>query len=327
MTHIRFFVCLAAVVVFSLLLAAGCGPGAEEAATFAFKFTPGDSTDYKLIMESEDSVAFEGPITEDPRFKGGCNSTKIEMNFSQQIQSVDDNGNALAKITIRDVKYLFERDEEPVQDFDSAAEKEQDSPFAKLVGQSYTIEIAPDGRVKRVVDVKQARAAVKGSKPANKAALRLLAPDSIKKFHGTLVLPQAGMGRLRPGQSWSAAEVFDYRMLGTMSYERVYTVKEIKKQDGRQIAVVQMDALPSSGQAEDLRKEQATHAFSDMFDTTQTYTGQLELDLSSGKVQKYSEELQSQWLMVDPQAKRKGSEEPDAIIMSVVRSYNLERVD
>jgi len=327
MAHRRIFVCSAAVVVLSLLLAGGCGPSAGEAATFAFRFTPRDSTNYKLIMEAEDRVAFEGPIAKGPGFKGGCNHTKIEMTFSQQIQSVDDNGNAVAKIMVRDLKYLSARDEKPVLDFDSAAGKGRDNPFAKLIGQSYTIEIAPDGRVKRVVDVKQARAAVGGSQLANKAASRLLTPDAIKKFHGALVLPQAGMGRLQPGQSWSAAEVFDYRMLGTASYERIYTVKEIKKQDGRQTAVVQMDAIPSSDQTEDLRTEQEIRAFSDIFDTTQTYTGQLELDLSSGKVQKYSEELQSQWLIVDPQAKQKGSKEPDAVIMSVVRSYSLERVD
>ncbi len=327
MTHIRFFVCLATVVVFSLLLAAGCGPSAGEAATFASKFTPRDSTNYKLIMEAEDRVAFEGPIAKGPGFRGGCNRTKIEMTFSQQIQSVGDNGNAVAKITVRDLKYLSERDEKPILDFDSAREKDRDNPFAKLIGQSYTIEIAPDGQVKRVIDADQARAAVSGSQPANKAASRLLTPDAIKKFHGTLVLPQAGKAQLRPGQSWSSVKVFDFRMLGTGSYEKIYTVKEIKKQDGRQTAVVRMNAIPSSGQAEDLRKEQAMHAFSDMFDKTQTYTGQLELDLSSGKAQKYSEKLQSQWLVVDPQAEQKDSKEPDAVKMSVVRSYSLERID
>jgi hypothetical protein len=327
MAHNKIFGCSATVVIFSLLLTAGCGPGAEEAATFAFKFTPRDSTNYKLIIEAEDRVAFEGPIAKGPGFRGGCNRTKIEMTLSQQIQSVGDNGNAVAKITIRNLKYLSARDEKPVMDFDSAAEKDRDNPFAKLIGQSYTIEIAPDGQVKRVVDAEQARAAVSGSQPANKAASRLLTSDAIKKTHGTLVLPQAGMGRLRPGQSWSSVKVFDFRMLGMWSYEKICTVKEIKKQNGRQTAVVQMDAIPSSGQTEDPRTEQAMRAFSDIFDTTQTYTGQLELDLSSGKVQKYSEELQSQWLMVDPQAEQKGSKEPDAVTMSVVRSYSLERID
>jgi len=319
MAHRRIFVCSAAVVVLSLLLAGGCGPGAGEAATFAFKFTPRDSTNYKLIMEAEDKVAFEGPIAKGPDFRGGCNRTKIEMTFSRQIQSVDDNGNAVAKITVRDLKYLSERDEKPVLDFDSAAEKDRDNPFAKLIGQSYTIEIAPDGQVKRVIDAKQARTVVKGPRQANKAASRLLAPDAIKKIHGTLVLPQAGEAQLRPGQSWSSAEVFDFRMLGMGSYEKIYTIKKMKKQDGQQTAVVHMNAIPSSGQA--------MHAFPNMFDKTQTYTGQLELDLSSGKVQKYSEKLQSQWLVVDPQAEQKDSKEPDALKMSVVRSYSLEKID
>lgn len=57
-------------------------------------------------------------------------------------------------------------------------------------------------------------------------------------------------------------------------------------------------------------------------DTQQTYTGWLELNLNSGKVQKYSEELQSQWVI-----KKKDSEEPDAVKMGVVRSYSLERAD
>jgi hypothetical protein len=328
MVHRRIFVCSTAVVVLSLLLVAGCGPGAGEVATFALKFTPGDSTNYKLIMENKDSVAFEGSIAESPRFKSGGNRTKVEMTFNQQIQSVDDSGNAIVKVTVRDIEYLSERDGNAVVVFGGIGEKSRDNPFAKLIGQSYTIEIAPDGRVKRVVDTEQALAAVRGSELANKAASRLLTPDTIERIHGTLVLPQAGKGRLLPGQSWSNIETFDYRALGTGSYEKVYTVKEIKKRGDQRIAVVQMNAVPSSGKAEDLREGRVTpRAFSDMFDTTQTYTGSLELDLNSGKVQKYSERLQSQWLVVDPQAEQKGTGEPSAVRMGVVRSYSLERVD
>ena len=327
MLYRRIFACSVTVVALSLFLVAGCGPGGGGAANFAIKFTPGDSANYKIMMESEDSVGFEGSIAESPQFKGGRNSTKIEMTFRQQIQSVEDNGNAIAKITVRGIKYSSVRDGNALLDFDSAREKGRDNPFAKLIGQSYTIEIAPDGQVKRVIDTEQALAAVKGSEPANKAASRLLTPDTIEKIHGALVLPQAGKARLRPGQNWSNTKVFDYRMLGVGSYEKIYTVKEIKKQGNRQIAVVQMSAAPGSADANDMSKERAARAFSDMFDTTQAYTGRLELDLNSGKVQKYSEKLQSQWLMVDPQAEQKGDEKPSAVKMGVVRSYGLERVD
>jgi len=320
----RIFVCSVTIVVLSLLLVTGCGPGAGGAATFALKFAPGDSADYKLIMENEDSVAFEGSIAENPRFRGGGNRTKTEMTFNRQIQSVDNNGNAVVKITVRDLKYSAVRDGNTLLDFDSAKEKDRDNPFAKLIGQSYTIEIAPDGQVKRVIDTEQALAAVRGSGLANKAASRLLTPDTIEKIHGTLVLPETGKGRLRPGQSWSNVKAFDYRMLGTGSYEKIYTVKEIKKQGDQRIAVVQMNAAPGLGGVEKMREGGAIQTFSGMvdIDTQQTYTGWLELNLNSGKVQKYSEEMQSQWVI-----KKKDSEEPDAVKMGVVRSYSLERAD
>jgi hypothetical protein len=312
-----------------LSFAAGCGTGTGEVATFALKFTPRDSANYKLMMEDEDSIAFEGSIAENPTLKGGYNRTKIEMTFAQQTQSVDDKGNAVAKITIRNLKYLLVRGGNTLLDFDSAKEKGKDNPFAKLIGQSYTIEIASNGQVKRVIDTEQALAAVRGSELANKAASRLLTPDTIEKTHGTLVLPEAGKEQLRPGQSWSNIKTFNYRALGTGSYEQIYTVKEIKKRVDRQIAVVQMNAVPSSEDANSLRGKQAMGTLSDVFgaDTTQTYTGWLEMDLSSGKIQKYSEKLQAQWLIVDPEAEQKGDKEPSAVKMGVVRSYSLEKID
>ncbi len=329
MVHRRIFICSAVIVVLSLSFVVGCGPGAGEVATFAFKLTPGDSTNYKLIIEDEDSVAFEGSIAESPRIKSGYNRTKAEITFNQQIQSVDNNGNAVAKITVRDLKYSLVRDGNTVMGFDSAGEEGRDSPFAKLIGQSYTIEIAPNGQVKKIVDAERARAIVRGAEPVNRTASRLLMPDAIGRMHGTLVLPQVGKGRLRPGQSWSDMKTFDFRMLGTGAYERIYTVKEIKNQGDQRIAAVQMNAAPGSADANDLRGKRAMSAFSEIFgtDITQTYTGWLDLDLNSGKVQKYSEKLQSQWLMVDPEAEQKSDEEPNAVKMGVVRSYSLERVD
>jgi hypothetical protein len=329
MAHSKIFVCSVAVAVLSLLLVAGCGPSTGGTATFALKFKPGDSANYKFAMENEDNVTFEGSITKNPNFKSGYNLAKTEMTFNQQTQNVDDHGNAIAKITVRDIKYSLIRDGNTILGFDSADEKDRNNSLAKLIGQSYTIEIAPDGQVKKVSDTKQALAAVSGSELANKVALRLLTPETIEKIHETLVLPQAGKEQLRQGQSWSNIKTFNYRALGTSSYERIYTVKEIKRQGDRQIAVVQMNAVPSSADVNSLREKQGARTVSEIFgaDTTQTYAGRLEMDLSSGKIQKYSEKLQSQWLIVDPEAEQKGDKEPSAVKMGVVRAYSLERVD
>jgi len=64
-----------------------------------------------------------------------------------------------------------------------------------------------------------------------------------------------------------------------------------------------------------------------MFDNTDTYTGQLKLDLTDGKLENYHEELQSKWFAVDVSAEQKGEQEPAALTMTATRLYNLERIN
>ena len=108
----KFAIGLASAVICLLLLITGCAPHAEkiakpepepqmpEAVTLALKFTPQDSTTYRLTTEKQQTLKFEGSLTANADFKGGHNSNKMEMTFTQQIQSIDDSGNAVAKITI-----------------------------------------------------------------------------------------------------------------------------------------------------------------------------------------------------------------------------------
>ena len=64
-----------------------------------------------------------------------------------------------------------------------------------------------------------------------------------------------------------------------------------------------------------------------MFDSTQGYTGQLKLDLTNSKVEKYLEKLQLEWIIVDPSAEQKGDTEPDTLKMAATRLYSLEKID
>jgi hypothetical protein len=359
----KIFGWLAIAVVCSLLLTEGCGPAAGPAAKpavvpaaepaavpavepaaekavetkpaaekqvppvrLALKFTPGDSTIYKVTTQAEDSVKFEGPLANSPDFRNARNLGKIEMTFNRQIQNTGGEGNAVAKITVEGLKYLAIRNNKPVLDFDSSREKDSNSPLAKLIGQSYTVEITPEGEVTKVIDIKRAQAAVSGDQPVNKLALRLLSANTIKNLLGTLVLPSADNNRLQTNDSWSDVKAFNFRMLGSTSYEKIYTIKEIKDSDSRRIAVIEMNAIPTTETQEQMQEEQTMNAFSKMFDNTETFTGWLKLDVTAGKVENYLEELHSEWLMVDPEAKQTGKE-PDAVRMGVVRSYRLEKID
>jgi len=306
------------------------GKSKEQLTTveLALKFTPQDSTTYRLITEAEKSVMWEGPLPEKPSaFKSGHTASRIEMTFTQRIQSIDDKGNAVVEITIKGLKDLAQVRDNTVLDFDSSREKDRDSLLSKLIGQSYTIEISPAGRVLRILDVNEARAAVKGDSSAHQTASALVSDDTIKQRHTILALAATDKDQFQQGDSWSDMESFSFGMMGSKSYEKIYTLKEVKDTDHRQIAIVEMNAIPSSEMAEELHKEQATGLFTKLFDNTETYTGELKLDLTAGKIEKYIEKLQTEWVAVDPFAGQQDDKEPAALKMTATRLYHIEKID
>ena len=296
------------------------------AVQLALKFAADDLTTYKVITEVEKSVKWEGPLPDKNfAFKGGATGNRVEMTFAQRIQSVNDKGNAVAQITVKGLKYSGKVKDNVVLDFDSSREKDVNNPLCKLIGQSYTIEISPAGQVLRVIEVSPAQAAVEGSSSANKTALALLATDVIKERHTIPGLPVADKNQLRTGDNWSSIKAFSFDMMGAKSYEKLYTLKEIKEVNNRQIAVAEMKAIPSSEMAEELHKEQATGVFTKMFDNTEAYSGQLKLDLTAGRIEEYFEKLQTEWIMVDP--KPEPNKEPAALKMAATRLYSIEKID
>jgi hypothetical protein len=351
MTSDRTKTCFLAVVVFSLILAAGCAvtppdtevstaapveptpqppqppappqPPEPEVADLILKFEPGDATTYRLITEGKRNVTYEGSLANDPAFKGGDTGDKVEMTFSQLIESLNDRGNAVAKITIKELKYQAQVKSDTVLDFDSSREQDQNNALAKLVGQSYTIELTPTGQVTKVIDSKQAQAAVK----PDATARRLLESNTIKQRHSVPSLPAAGKNKVRLNGHWSRIKTVDFGMMGAKSYEKIYVLKEIKHQDGGSSAVVEMNAIPTAETADGLHQEQPASAFSKMFDNVEEYTGQLTLDLSAGKVLQYVEKMNSEWLVVDPMAGQQPNKKPDSLRMGAVSLYRIEKVD
>jgi hypothetical protein len=111
-------------------------------------------------------------------------------------------------------------------------------------------------------------------------------------------------------------------MMGSESYEKIYTLNKIKDRDNRQVAIIEMNAIPAS----ETTKEQ-TAKFLKSFDNSKTYTGELELDLTTGKVKKYLEKLQPEWITAFPSAEQKTNQEPAVLTMSATRLYSLEKID
>lgn len=302
---------------------------AAEAVTLALKFTPQDSTTYRVITDAQRSIKWKGPVPDEPAFKSGRRHNRIEMTFTQRVQSTDDKGNAVVRITIQGLKYYSMTKDKLVLDFDSSSIKDPNHPLALLIGQSYTIEIAPTGEVTEVIDVEEARTAVRRGSSVPKRAIAMLRSDAIKERHGLTALPVTDKNQLqlRTDNNWTSVKTFSFGRMGAKSYEKIYTLKEIKDQDNRQIAIVEMNAIPTSEMAEQLYKQRETADFSEGFDSTGTYTGQLKLDLTTGKVEKYIENLQSEWIVALPSVEQRDDEEPVVLTMSDTRLYSLEIID
>jgi len=315
-------------VVSVLLSGGGCAstqPG--KAATLALKFVPQDVAVYRVVTESTRGVEFRGEMPDKSTFQGGHNRSRAEIVFSQEHQSYDPNGNLVARITIKELKYSSTVKDKPVMDFDSSMAEAKKHPLVNLIGQAYTIKIAPTGEVTDVVDVNEAKAAVKGGTVVNKVLSDLLSDEAIKVRHSVPAMPGAEANPIQVGSSWSRIKSFSFGLMGSKSYEKVYTLKRIEQADGRRVAVAEMKAIPSSARAEELQQEQPTGDFARMFDNSETYTGHLELDLDRGKVLAYSEELRSEWVAVDPSVRQEENKEPAALKMTSSRVYRLECLD
>lgn len=315
---------LTVTVVCSLILPTGCAPEAAQktdaTATLALKFDPGDSTTYTVTTERERRIKWEGPVPDDPAFKGGTNRHKIETTFTQEIQSVDDKGDATAKIIIKNIKYASSAKNRRTFNFDTSKPEDPEHPIAMMVGHSYTIKISPKGDVIKVIDVRDAETAARKGSVIPIQALRLLKSDAIKLRHGTLTLPDTGKNQLRTGEGWSDTKSFNFGMMGSESYEKIYTLNKIKGWGKHRTALIKMDAIPASEteQTADLLKNS---------DIIRTYTGELDFDLAAGKVHNYLEKLQQQWTVAFPSAGEKTDEGPAILTMTETRSYHVEEID
>jgi hypothetical protein len=301
------------------------GPG--RAVTLALKFTPGQTTVYNVTTEAEKSVEWHGDTSGKPRsFEGGRTGYHSEMTFEQRVQRVDDQGNATLKITIKAFKYLSRARDSVMVDFDNARPTDQGSPFAKLVGQSYGLEMSPKGEILALIDVEPARQALAGDTPEHQTALRLLDEPIIKNRHEIPVLMALRSDDVSPGQRWSDIKSLDFGMMGTREFERVYTLDALAVDDGDGIAVVGMNAIPSSALAQEQHEAQRTNMFAQMFDSTEDYDGQLKLGLSAGEIVEYTEQLRMQWVAADPAAAETGTSNPAVLRMGATQLYRLDRV-
>jgi hypothetical protein len=167
-----------------------------------------------------------------------------------------------------------------------------------------------------------------GMTTADRAGQNILSPESIKERHSVLILPPKGHEQLKPGDKWSKIKTFSFGLMGLKSYEKIFTLKEIRNAGGHQIAVVTMNAIPSSEVEGKFHDQQAGANFPKMFDTNDIYAGIGEVDLTAGCVENYSENLHASWIAAMPPNPGQSADanEPVVLRMTATRDYKIEKI-
>ena len=302
------------------LVLAGCGPQAD----LKLKFEVDDSTVYKVSSNWVSSLRFEQPTA--GKLEEKETGADIEMKFTEQIESVDEEGNAIARITIKAIKYLSKIKNEISFDFDSEREADQKEAFANLIGQSYTIKISPGGSVE-VDKANKARKAVKGDSAARAKAF--LNDENIKKRHEILALPDVSLSLLSPGYSWTRIKPSHPALKwAPKSLAKTYTLEKITSKGVQQVANISMNGLESEEPAEDAPKGAGLIGpFGNMFDPEEKYTGGIVLDLNTGKVLEYNEKFVGTYTIMDFPKGQETDKGPDVLTMGFTHEIGMEKVD
>ena len=303
-------------------------PPAPGSVKIALKPAPGEQTSYKVTAQARRSIKWQGPVPQKDAFAETFNDDQAEMVITQRIQSVDANGRVVAQITIDSLKYLSLIKNQTSVDFDSSRQADANSPLARLTGQSYTIEFGPDNYIASISDLSAGRALMNGRSAADRAGLNVLSPEAITERHGALPLPQKGREQLKPGDKWSKIKTFSFGLMGLKSYEKIYTLKELRDVAGHRIAVIDMKAIPSSEVESKFREQQAGTKFPKMFDSNEVYTGSGEVDLTAGRIDNFRESLQASWVTAMPPnpGEAVDGNEPVVLRMTATRIYSIEKI-
>ena len=314
----RIFVLLTGCSVCLCVFFAGCAPQSN----LALKFTPADTAMYRVKTEMIKDFRFEQPSL--VKVKEEQTGTNVEVEFVQQIVNIDEEGNALAKVTIKNIKYLIKDKTGISFDFDSKREADKERRFAKLIGKSYEIRISSDGSVE-VVDAAAIRQILTTGFDSN-VAKSFLNDKVIKVRHEILALPEAGLKNPKKGQSWTKVKSGPAGLLVPKSFEKVYTINNIKKAGDRNIAVVSMTSGESGASAEGQEKSDTDLGpLTKLFDITEDFTGGMAFDLDSGQVTQYNENLVATYVAAEQ--KQDTDKGPDVLTMGLTYNISLELIE
>lgn len=292
----------------------GCGPETK----LALKFDPEKTAVYNVTQETSKEVRFDQPSID--KTKVDVVKSTIAMTFQQNVVEISDKGEAVIDINIEALK-MYSRGKKGVNyDFDSSRTQDAKNPLTNLIGQSYRIKVDSLGKVE-VIDVKKARAATDAPE-----AQSLLMDEMIIERHQLTALPDVETLTADKGIQWKKVVSTPKSALDAKAYEKLYTLKQIKKDAQKTLAVITMEAAQTDKVPQGGIQGKGLGVMAGVFDSTDEYKGELIFDITSGKLVRYTEKLETKHVAAEEAKEGDPTKGPDVLTMTFISSYAIEEV-
>ena len=301
----------------------------SEKISLSLDFEPGTKIRYRVTTEAV--TAMEGAETavqdNDSTAPFPKVSESSEVVFTQDILGPvpEETNTVVALVTIDRIRYVRTSSGQPDLAFDSQESADPNNPFAKLIGQTYTIEISPLGYVLGVFNLLSARLAVRGPTPTHAAALELVSPPAIFRRHGSFSLPGPDVGSLAVGGRWRGVQQVtlkapgtDMARLGTHRFDKIYRLQSVEQRPVGAVAVVVFVGSPTPKRTPDGRLAEVPFL-------SCSYVGGGEFNLDAGRVEDYFEHLEVR--MPLPGTGSPPAEGPEGRIVIATRFCRVQRLD
>ena len=291
----------------------------------ALKPTVGEKVTYKIVTQARRTTKWQGPVPNQEAFEENYTDERVELVVTRRVQDVDPNGVATAQVTIDGLKSLNTNKNSASVDFDSSRSSDANNPLMQLIGRTYRIEYNTGNSISAVDELPPVNVLLKGETPSDRAGLSMMYPDSITERHSAFALPQPGKQMVKSGDKWSKIKTFSFGKMGLKSYEKIYVLKEVKDVGARMVAVIDMNAIPTSEVEPRFASQKGEVGAPKMFDSNDSYTGGGEFDLNAGRIENYHENFRANWVVALP-SKQGDNSEPVVLNMSSTYVYSIERV-
>ncbi len=299
-----------------LISAVGCAPSTE----LSLRFEPQSSQAYLVTTDVIRDFRFEQPTT--GKLREEQTRTLVEFGFTQTVSDVDEEGIATIAVVVDSITAHVTNKSEDRLVFDSANPEHQTNPLARLIGQRYTVQVSPRGKVVAFDTTEANRAVTTGFEA--RLAERMFNEDGIKERHEIPAMWDAGPGTASVNQTWTQTVGSPPGVLAPKNYIKTYSFAGVQTRNGQPVAVINMtareDADPVASQVSD-----GMGMFARMFDSSDDYTGTLLLDVSTGTVLEYDETLVSTYLAQEMPTNADPEKGPDTLTMRFTRRVAMQR--